>query len=326
MKKKFERVIIFLVINVCLFFITALVLINWPIPTKENTENYNYSSIDTLSIEQFKKHEHWIKLRDNNKLFSKIYPSQSNSTLILIHGSGSESRYLESLAGKISQNNFATVVTPDLRGHGRNLINQPDINYIGQLEEDIEDIIKYTKDSLNAEKIILAGHSSGGGLVLRYIANSSLAKVDKAIMIAPYLGHDAPTVKENSGGWVTVGIKRWVGLSMLNSIGIDNFNNKPVLFFNRPKAYEDSLQTKSYSYRMALNFAPENYEQDIAKLETHSLVLVGEEDESFYSNKFKDVFKPASAYTDIQIMENVNHLDIVKDKEVLNNIKQYILN
>lgn len=62
-----------------------------------------------------------------------------------------------------SQDNFATVITPDLRGHGRNLKDQPDINYIGQLEEDIEDIIRYAKDSLNARKIILAGHSSGGG-------------------------------------------------------------------------------------------------------------------------------------------------------------------
>lgn len=326
MKKNLKRVLIFLAVNVCLFFITAFVLINWPIPRKEKIENYDYSSIDTLSGKSFKKHEEWIKMRDGNKLFSEIYASQSKTVLILIHGSGSESRYLESLAGNISQDNFATVITPDLRGHGRNLKDQPDINYIGQLEEDIEDIIKYTRDSLNAKKIILAGHSSGGGLVLRYVANSAFTKVDKAIMIAPYLGHDAPTVKPESGGWVTVGIKRWVGLSMLNSIGISKYNEKPVLFFNRPKAYEDSLQNKSYSYRMAVNFAPKDYEKDIANLQTSSLVIVGAEDESFYSSKFKEVFRPASRYTDIQIMENVNHLNIVKDSDVLNRIENFILN
>lgn len=324
MKKNLKRVVIFLAVNVCLFFVTALVLINWPIPKKEKIENYDYSSIDTLSVKSFRKNEKWIKMRDGNNLFSEIYPSQSKTALILIHGSGSEGRYLETLAGNISQNNFATVITPDLRGHGRNLKAQPDINYIGQLEEDIEDIIRYTKDSLNAKKIILAGHSSGGGLVLRYIANANLTKVDKAIMIAPYLGHDAPTVKPQSGGWVTVGIKRWVGLSMLNSIGIKKYNEKPVLFFNRPKAYEDSLQNKSYSYRMAVNFAPKNYEKDIANLRTRSLVLVGSEDESFYHNKFKEVYNPASRYTDIQIMQNVNHLNIVKDSEVLEKIEKYI--
>ncbi|TQD36246.1 alpha/beta hydrolase [Haloflavibacter putidus] len=326
MNKILKGLLIFLAVNICLFFITAFVLINWPIPKKETNKNYDYSSIDTLSVKSFKKNENWIKMRDGNKLFSKIYPSKSKTALILIHGSGSESRYLETLAGNISHDYFATVITPDLRGHGRNLKDQPDINYIGQLEEDIEDIIKYTKDSLHAKKIILAGHSSGGGLVLRYIANSALTKVDKAIMIAPYLGHDAPTVKPKSGGWVTVGIKRWVGLSLLNTIGIEKYNEKPVLFFNRAKAYEDSLQNKSYSYRMAVNFAPKNYEKDIANVRTNSLVLVGSEDESFYSNKFKEVYSPAAEYTDIQIMQNVNHLNIVKDSEVLKKIAKYLSN
>ena len=261
MNKILKRVIIFLAVNICLFFITAFVLISWPIPKKETTKNYDYSSIDTLSVKSFIRHEHWIKMRDDTHLFSEIYPSESKTVLILIHGSGSESRYLKTLAGTISQDNVATVITPDLRGHGRNLKGQPDINYIGQLEDDIEDMVKYAKDSLNAKKVVLAGHSSGGGLVLRYIAKETLSKVDKAIMIAPYLGHDAPTVKPRSGGWVTVGIKRWVGLAMLNAIGIENYNEKPVLFFNRPEAYGDSLQNKSYSYRMAVNFAPKNYEE-----------------------------------------------------------------
>ena len=326
MNKILKRVLIFLAVNVCLFFITAFTLINWPIERKENVENYDYSSIDTLSVKTYDKYEQWIKMRDNSELYSKIYPGRSNTVLILIHGSGSESRYLELLAGKVSQDSIATVITPDLRGHGRNLTHQPDIKYIGQLEEDIEDIVKYSKDSLGAQRIILAGHSSGGGLVLRYVTGANLESVDKAIMIAPYLGHESPTVKQNSGGWVTVGIKRWVGIAMLNTLGIQRFNEKPVLFFNRPPAYQDSLQTGSYSYRMAVNFAPRNYEEDIAKLQTSSLVLVGDEDESFYPDKFKEVFGPASGYTEVQVIENVNHLNIVKNEEVLSRMEEYILN
>jgi len=324
MNKILKRVIIFLTVNIGVFFSIAFVLINLPIPNKEITKNYDYSSIDTLSVKSFEKQEHWIKMRDHSNLFSKIYPGESETVLILIHGSGSESRYLKTCAGTISQDNVATVITPDLRGHGRNLKNQPDINYIGQLENDIEDLVTYAKDSLNAKKVVLAGHSSGGGLVLRYIANEKLTKVDKAIMIAPYLGHDAPTMKPSSGGWVTVGIKRWVGLSMLNAIGIENYNEKPVLFFNRPAAYEDSLQNKSYSYRMAVNFAPKNYEEDIANLRTNSLVLVGSEDESFYHDKFEEVYSPAYKFVDTQIIQNVNHLNIVKNSEVLEKIEQYI--
>lgn len=325
MNKNLKRIITFLVVNLFLFILTLIVLINWPIPIKENIKNYDYSSIDTTSVKTYKKEELWIEMRDRNKLFNRIYPSQSKTVLILIHGSGSESRYLKTLAGNLSENNIATVLTPDLRGHGRNLLDQPDIDHIGQLEEDIEEIIKYAKDSLGAKKIMLAGHSSGGGLVLRYLANPELIKVNKAIMIAPYLGHDAPTVRPNSGGWVTVGIKRWVGLSILNSLGIRMYNEMPVLFFNRPKAYDDKLQVNSYSYRMAINFAPKNYETDIINLKTKALVVVGEKDESFYTNKFKEVFNPSENYTKIELIKNANHLDIVKNKESINSIKNWIL-
>jgi hypothetical protein len=70
---------------------------------------------------------------------------------------------------------------------------------------------------------------------MRYIANLKYTKVDRAVLLSPYLGHDAPTVKPNSGGWVKVAMTRIIGLSMLNNIGIKTLNNLPVLFFNRPK-------------------------------------------------------------------------------------------
>ncbi len=92
----------------------------------------------------------------------------------------------------------------------------------------------------------MAGHSSGGGLVLKYITNAQIININRAVMPATYLGHEAPTVKTNSGNWVTVAVKRWVGLSVLNGIGISAFDKLPVLFFNRPVTYNDKLQTPSY--------------------------------------------------------------------------------
>lgn len=326
MNKFLKRLIIFVVVNSALYFLVAFVLINWPIPQKKAVKNYDYSSIDTTAVKFDKKNEYWIETRDKLKLFNRIYPSESKTVLILLHGSGSESRYLKTMATSISENNIAIVITPDIRGHGRNLLKHPDIDHIGQLEEDIEDIVKYAKEHLNAEKIILGGHSSGGGLVLRYLGNKRLTKVDKAILIAPYLGYDAPTVKPNSGGWVTVGVKRWIGISMLNSIGINFYNKMPVLFFNRPESYNDSLQVDSYSYRMAVNFAPKNYKEDISQTKTKTLVIVGKNDESFYSNKFKEVFSPAAGYIDVKIIDDATHLGIVKNDKAIDIIKNWILN
>ena len=238
----------------------------------------------------------------------------------MIHGSGSESRYLRNLARSLADSSMATVLTPDLRGHGENQGRRGDIDYIGQLESDIEDIILYSKKQLGAKKIILAGHSSGGGFVLRFIGNPQNTKVDKAILLAPYLGHDAITTKPNSGNWVTVAIKRWVGLSMLNRLGITKFDGLPVLFFNRPEEINNKLQVAAYSYRMAVNFAPNDYKKDIANINIPCLVLVGGKDESFYPEKFKVVFEPVKKLLKTEILVDANHLDIVKSPKSVEHI------
>ncbi len=325
MNKPIKRIFVFLIVNCFLFFSVTLVLIAWPVPAKKNIENYNYSSIDTTSTNSLlSAKEVWVKTRDGEPLFNRIYSGNTRTAVILIHGSGSESRYLAYLANALSGNNKPTVITPDLRGHGRNISNEADVDYIGQLENDIEDIVHYAQKEMGAEKIILAGHSSGGGLVLRYIGNTKLTNVDKAIMISPYLGHDSPVVKPNSGGWVTVAVKRWVGISMLNHAGITCFNKRPVLFFNRPDAYDDTLQVDSYSYQMAVNFAPKNFEKEVRHLHTMSLVLVGEKDESFYPDHFEKVFEPAKSLVTVSIVPEANHLGIVKNDEVATKIMDWI--
>jgi len=311
-----------IIISASIYAIICLVLIYWPIKLEKNVKNYDYSSIKTqtnpaLGVEQ------WIKMRDDKEIFSRVYKSQSKDLMILIHGSGSDSRYLANMASTIANENIATVITPDMRGHGRNKGKRGDIDFIGQLENDIEDFIQFSKKNYNANNIILAGHSSGGGFVLRYIGNLKNSKVDKVILLAPYLGYKAPTVKPNSGGWVKIALKRIIGLSMLNNVHVKNLNHLPVLFFNRPENINDSLQVPSYSYRMTMNFDSKDYQQEIKNTNLPCLVLVGKEDESFYSEQFPIVFEHAKKFVQVEIMENVKHLDIVRNNKSFLLIKEW---
>ncbi len=323
MKKIGKRIVISLLMSFILYIIACFVLIYLPTSKGKNIKNYDYSSIDKHSNSPLGKKQ-WIKTRDGSEIFSRVYKSNNKDVMILIHGSGSESRYLASLAHSIADNNIATVLTPDLRGHGENNGKKGDINYIGQLEDDLEDFIAYSKNNLGAEKIFLAGHSSGGGLVLKYIGNPKNTKVDKAIMLAPYLGYDAPTVKPNSGGWVTVALKRIIGLSMLNKIGITALNGLPVLFFNRPDAYNDKLQVPSYSFRMTIDFTPDDYKQDVKNINIPCLVLVGAQDESFYPEQFKIAFKPAGKFVKTEILGETNHLNIVNSEVSFERIAKWM--
>lgn len=311
-----------LLISVIIYTLICLVLIYWPIKLEKNVKNYDYSSIKehsdvSLGIEK------WVKMRDNKEIFSRIYKSESKDIMILIHGSGSDSRYLANIANTIANENIATVITPDMRGHGRNKGNRGYIDFIGQLENDIEDYIQFSKTNLNANNVILAGHSSGGGFVLRFIGNPKNSKVDKAILIAPYLGYKAPTVKPNSGGWVKVALTRIIGLSMLNNAHIKNLNYLPVLFFNRPENINDSLQLPSYSYNLLMNFDSKDYQQEIKNINKPCLVLVGNEDESFYPEQFPIVFEPSKKFVKVEIIENVKHLDIVKNNKTFELIRKW---
>ncbi len=318
-----KRIVTFLLTSFIVYMAICLSLIYWPIPEIKNIKNYDFSSIKENSGSSLGETQ-WIKTRDGFELFNRIYKSESKDVLILIHGSGSESRYLSSLSDSIAKAKIATVLTPDLRGHGNNKGKKGDVEYIGQLENDIEDLIEFSKQNLKADKIILAGHSSGGGLVLKFIGNHRNTKVDRAIMLAPYLGYDAITVKPNSGGWVTVALKRIIGLSMLNNIGIKTLNGLPVLFFNRPESVNDELQVPFYSFRMTIDFTPKNYKEDIKNINIPCLVLVGKQDESFYPEQFEVAFKPAAKFVKTIILNDAKHLSLVDKQKTFEIIKEWV--
>ncbi|WP_461535167.1 alpha/beta hydrolase [Spongorhabdus nitratireducens] len=301
----------FLFISLVVYIGICLTLIYWPIPEKKMVENYDYSSLKQSTQQKEQGSEQSVTLRDGKALFFRLYEADSDTTLILLHGSGSESRYLSQLASFLAKNGTMRVITPDLRGHGRNDGARGDIDYIGQLDHDIEDLFGYVKEHYAGTRIVLGGHSSGGGMALRYVGNKSVPQPDGLLLIAPYLGHKAPTVKPNSGEWVTVALKRWIGLEMINRLGFSALNGLPVLLFNRPESWNDSLQVDSYSYRMAVNFAPNNYLEDISSISMPALVLVGENDESFYPDKFSEVFDDTKQHIDIHIVDSANHMNIV---------------
>ncbi|WP_205881702.1 hypothetical protein [Leeuwenhoekiella sp. ZYFB001] len=57
MKKIVKRILVFLGVNVCLYLIAVVVLINWPIPQKVPAKNYDYTSIDTVAVKTYSHQE-----------------------------------------------------------------------------------------------------------------------------------------------------------------------------------------------------------------------------------------------------------------------------
>lgn len=306
-----RRLGVALLVSLLGYLVTCLALVYWPIPGRKDVRNYDFSSVYDSAAEVGRGQEQRVTMRDGRQLFLRVYESDSPDTLLLLHGSGSESRYLSKLASWLSSRGIFRVVTPDLRGHGRNEGQRGDLAYLGQMDDDIEDVMRWLGKNRPGAHIVLGGHSSGGGLALRYAANHAVMQPDALLLLAPYLGHTSSTVKPSSGDWVTVAVKRWAGISMLNNLHIRAFNDLPVLFFNRPAEVEDALQVDAYSWRMAMNFAPRDCKEDIEALAIPTLVLVGEKDESFYPERFALAFEPAGDNASVQIVAGANHLNVV---------------
>ena len=68
--------------------------------------------------------------------------------------------------------------------------------------------------------LIVGGHSSGGGLAIRFAGSQYGHKANAYLLLAPFLKYNAPTTQSDSGGWAKPYTGRIIGLAMLNSIGI----------------------------------------------------------------------------------------------------------
>ncbi|QNI03298.1 alpha/beta fold hydrolase [Halomonas sp. SH5A2] len=266
-----------------------------------------------------------FEARDETALAYRHYPSDSLTVLILVHGSGTDSRYLATLAHELAEAGAASVYTPDVRGHGPSPVRRGDIDYIEQLEDDLVDLITHIKDT-NADvtKVVVGGHSSGGGLAVRFAGGQHGHLASAYLLLAPYLGHDAPTVRDNSGGWAKPSVAKILSISMLNAIGITHFNGADVLHFNLPPEYRDGLETLAYSYRLMTGFSPADFRQALGSVQAPVLVATGAEDEAFYADQFEPVLRPLVPHADITTVEGASHLGLVVSEEGIATVRRWL--
>ena len=265
-----------------------------------------------------------FQARDGSTLFYRSYGEQSALDLILIHGSGSDSAYLGSLASRISSSGVARVWTPDVRGHGSSPERRGDIDYINQLEDDVADLSSLIRSMNPRGALVIGGHSSGGGLAIRLAGGSYGDIADGYLLLAPFLQYDAPTVRPDAGGWAMPKTSRIVGLNVLNALGIRRFNDVTALEFNLPPVNRTGNETLSYSYRLMTGFNPRNYVSDLQALEKPTLVLVGTDDESMYAEEFSVVFDAFAPHAHVELVPGATRLGLTVDAGVASLIVEWL--
>jgi non-heme chloroperoxidase len=261
--------------------------------------------------------------RDGKQLSYRFYPAQSNRVIILLHGSGWHSQYFLPLSKFISSAGLAQVYTPDLRGHGHTPERRGDIDYICQLEDDLSDFVMMVRRDNPNSAFIMSGHSSGGGLAMRFAGSKYGQQVDAYMLLSPWLKHNAPTIRPNGGGWALPYTRRIIGLTMFNNVGIQWFNHLKVIDFDMPKNVRDGTETLSYSYRLNTGYAPRDYKKDLSTITQPLLVVAGMSDEIFFADQFEPVI---SQFTKVKVrlVPGVTHMGVVVNPAVQPVIKEWL--
>jgi acetyl esterase/lipase len=86
--------------------------------------------------------------------------------IVAVHGSGWHGQQFSTLGAALARQGLGDVIAPDLRGHGPNPERRGDVDYIGQFEDDLADLI--AQQVRPGQRVVMLGHSSGGGLVIRF--------------------------------------------------------------------------------------------------------------------------------------------------------------
>ena len=254
-----------------------------------------------------------FQARDGSALGFRHYAPAGASTgraAIVVHGSsGSSGGTIHALSSALAARGVETWAV-DIRGHGSSG-TRGDIGYVGQLEDDLTDFVAVVRKTAPTAPLTLVGHSSGGGFALR-VAGSPIQKLfERTVLLAPYLGYDAPTTRPNSGGWANADIPRIVGLLALRKAGITCCEALPVLAFAVPPNSEKNL-VATYTDRLMRNFAVNgDFRRDLANASGPLTIISGADDELMLADKYVEAVRGARTPVDVKLIDGINHMGIV---------------
>ncbi len=254
-----------------------------------------------------------FQARDGTWLGFRHYAARAPATgraAIVVHGSsGSSGGTIHALSQALAARGVETFAV-DMRGHGVSG-TRGDIGYVGQLENDLADFMPTVRNTAPSAPLTLVGHSSGGGFALRVAGSPIQTLFERTVMLAPYLGWNAPTTRPNSGGWANADVPRILGLLALRSIGIHCCDALPVLAFAVPPNSE-KLLTTGYTDRLMRNFAVSgDFRRDLARATRPLTIISGAEDELMLADKYAEAVKGAAVSVDVKLIDGVNHMGIV---------------
>jgi pimeloyl-ACP methyl ester carboxylesterase len=252
--------------------------------------------------------------RDGEALPYRLYDSIGQRVLIFMHGSSYHGAGYHALARAISAAGLAKVVLPNARGHFLAGARRGDVDYIGQLEDDVADLIAHLRGAGLSGPIMLGGHSSGGGFAIRFAGGRHAALVANYLLLSPVIPASAAMRRGDAGGWASMHVRRLFGLLIFNAFGISGFNALPIIAFKKPCSLRDGTETLAYSHRLNASMHPRyRYARDLASLDGKATVLIGDQDEAVDAIALRGILESHAPRAGMTILPGVNHFGVFSD-------------
>jgi non-heme chloroperoxidase len=238
-------------------------------------------------------------------------PGSRERVVIAIHGSSASGSSLHPLAQALTARGF-TVYAPDVRGHG-DTGTRGDIDYATQLDDDLADFVAAVKQRHPNAELALMGFSSGGGFALHAAATPLGAAFNRVVLLAPFLGPRAPTVKQGEANtWAKVYLPRLIALVILDRLGIHAFEHLPVIAF-AVLPEQAKFLTPIYSFLLVRAFGTEDYAADLRNAKAPLAVLVGGDDELFEAKNFAAAIDAIRPDTPVVVVPGLDHIGLALD-------------
>lgn len=255
-----------------------------------------------------------FKARDGTSLQYYAYPAESDQVAVLIHGSAFPGTSMHTLA-ELLRATGVTVYVPDIRGHGGSG-RRGDIDYIGQIDDDLVDFAAQLGPAKSGETRTLVGFSAGAGFTVRFAGGPHGLLFDRYVFLSPILP-GSPTLRPRSGGWVSFSLPRVITIASLDRLGIHWFDGFPVLSYAVSPAMSQWV-TASYSYRLTLNFgAGREYETYLRNIRRPAAVLVGDADEQEFADQFEPLMQRLGVNIPVTLLPNMKHADMINNPEAV---------
>ncbi len=123
-------------------------------------------------------------------------------------------------------------------------------------------------------------------------------------------------------------MRRFIGLSLINAVGVTVLNHLTVLQFAFPEFVLNTLYkvvlTDAYRYRMNLSYVPRSdYLSDIAALPRFDLI-VGQDGKFFIAGAFKPLMRAVTEKGQYHMIQTRGHLNLLYALETLRIIKCHL--